>query len=64
MNLAAVVRRNIEAVVIGASAGGIQALSEILPALAPDATSQAATRKRIWNGFGMAHLGDARGGLT
>jgi two-component system chemotaxis response regulator CheB len=38
MNLAAVVRRNIEAVVIGASAGGIQALSEILPALAPDAT--------------------------
>ncbi len=35
MNAPSPVRGNIEAIVIGASAGGIQALSEILPALPP-----------------------------
>jgi two-component system, chemotaxis family, protein-glutamate methylesterase/glutaminase len=37
MNLTSAVRGKIEAVVIGASAGGIQALMEILPALPPHA---------------------------
>jgi two-component system, chemotaxis family, protein-glutamate methylesterase/glutaminase len=38
MNVPPVLRGTIEAVVIGASAGGIQALSEILPAFPPAST--------------------------
>lgn len=36
MTFAEVTNRRVDAVVIGASAGGVQALSEILPALRPD----------------------------